>query len=643
MTILYIVLGIIGVLVAGVFSYNLLFGSSPIIVEDFSNKTVAEIDIWAKENDITVEYNYVYDDVVENGLVIAQSVEKETEIKKGSTITITLSQGADPSLEITLPDFTGYNYNQIAAYAAEFNLTDVTYDYVENADIATDIFISHNITTPTMKRSDMIIFTMSLGQSEETTEITVPDFSSYTKTQINNWATANNVIIKYITATSTTIDTGNFIKQSPASGAITYARRTITITYSSGKPIEAIDLSGKTKTQVISWLDGNDNRVYAKYSETYNNDVAKNTVISNSPSSGYLADGATITVYMSLGKPNVTNFVGDDYSDLTSQVTTLNNSGASLTVSSTTAYSDTIDKGKVISQDKSGEMSTGSKITVVYSKGKQITMSNYVGKTLSEFSTYCSDNGLNKTKTSEKYSDTIAANSLISHSPASGALIDEGSTVSYVLSLGLYSPTESSFLGKTYADASSIVSAAVSNGATGWNIVRAEDAYNSSYAKDIICNASISGKVITVTVSKGTSVTIEDYFGRNIGELPSSTTNLIIVKVAGDYDANPYGYITGQSIAAGVYSAPKTLTITYSKGTVPTANVPAYMMAYNQPLTASEINTAIQNIKTELAGLRFTNVTVGTGNNYQTPGTIFVQNHVGETALNAEIIITFQN
>ena len=629
LTILYIVLGIVGVIVAGVIGYNLLFGSSPIVVEDFSNKTVAEVDIWAKENNVTVEYSYVYDETIEKGLVISQSIAKETEVKKGSTITITLSQGADPDLEITLPDFTGYTYNQLVAYAAENKLTDVTYDYVENAEIATDIFISHNITTPTMKRSDMIVFTLSLGQSEETTEITVPDFSTYTKTAISNWGTANNVIIKYVTATSKTIDTGGFIKQSPTAGTITYARRTITITYSSGKPVEAINLAGKTKTQVIAWLDENNNRIKTSYVEKYNNDVTKNIVISNSPNSGYLSDGATITVNMSIGKPNVTSYVGQDYSSLTSQVSTLNNSGANLNVSGSQAYSDTVAKGKIISQDKSGEMSTGSTITVVYSKGKQITMSDFVGKTLGEFNTFCSDNGLNGSKTSERYSDSIAANSLISHDPASGATIDQGSTVNYVLSLGVYSPEN--FVGKTYSYAESAISTANSK-AAGWTIVK-QEAFNNSYASGVIYQQDISGKTLTVSVSKGSSYTVGSYVNNALGSLPS-VSGLTFNKISDGYsDSYTANQIISQSVASGtVIGLPATIDIHYSLGPSAKASMPNLEVVYSTDgksasTVLSDVKDLLQNSFgfTNVSGVVISHCTT----EEKTPGTIWGQTDPG--------------
>ncbi|MDD4643314.1 MAG: PASTA domain-containing protein, partial [Erysipelotrichaceae bacterium] len=452
------------------------------------------IEKWSKDNDVKYELEYQFDDVIEKGKVVSQSVKANQMIKSKDTLKIVISLGPDPDLIITLPDFTDYSYDQIVEFVEANKLLDVTYDYIEDEEVEEDIFIKHNIDTPTMKRSEMIIFTLSLGDYDESKEIEVPDFSTFTKNQISNWGSVNNVFIKFIETTSTTVLKGEYIKQSPVAGALIYERRTITITYSSGQPIKAIDLSGKTKIQVIQWLDDNDNRVYAKYFESYNDDIGKNIVINNSPNSGYLADGATISVYLSLGRPNLDSYIGKDYTLLSNAINSLNSKGAELTLDIKSQYDDTVEKGKLISQDKYGEITTRSKITAVYSKGKQITIIDQIGKTFSEFSSYCSTNKLLIGTKTEKYHDTHAINEIIGHTPAAGQIVDEGTKINYVLSLGLYTPE--SFIGKTYSYASEKIDEANTKDA-GWTIVRVDE-YNNSYDKNVIYDQSVSGKTLTV-------------------------------------------------------------------------------------------------------------------------------------------------
>ncbi|MEA5018643.1 MAG: PASTA domain-containing protein [Erysipelotrichaceae bacterium] len=635
--ILYILAGITTLAIITLAALSFFFLKADVVVVDFSEKTITEIDQWAIENKIDIDYDYQFDEIVEKGMVISQSVSPQTKIKKSEKLFILISLGPNPELEITLPDFTGYSYLQIVEFVDTNKLSDVTYEYVENDKIETDIFISHNISTPTMKRNDMIIFTLSLGQNNEQKEIIVPDFSTYSRIQITSWGSVNNIIIRFESSTSTTIEKGGFIKQSPVAGAITYERRTITVTYSSGLPIQAIDLSGKTKIQVIQWLDQNDNRVNATFIDKYDNNVSKNIVISNRPNSGYLADGATITVNLSLGKPNLPDYSNQNHSLIVTKVNELNKDGASITLRSTTDYSETIDKGKIITQDISGDINVGSTVNVVYSLGKRITLVSQVGKTLSEFRSYLTTNKLLEGVKTERYHDTFSNNTIISHTPAANAIVDEGTRIDYQLSLGVYTPEN--FVGKTYTYTSNAINAANAKSA-GWTLVKQED-YNNSYASGVVYEQSIDSRTLTVKVSRGSSVTIDDYTTKNIGELPS-ITGVTFVLVAGDYDSNPNGYITSQSVAAGTYPSPLSVTITYSRGAYPTANIPAYMSIYDK---IGDPNERANYIRNELTSLGFTNFQVNIITNVSeitSPGVVWHQSQKGIKRLDVEIVINIE-
>ena len=628
----------IALVVVGILSYFYL--KEDVIVVDFSQSTTSEIDMWSKDNNIKIEYEYAFDELIEKGNVISQSVLPETEISNKDIINIIISLGPDPDKIITLPDFAGFTYQQIVDFVSENRLLDVTYEYIENDEIPEEIFISHNIETPTMKRSDMMIFTLSLGESDESMEIEVPDFSTFTKNQISNWGASNNVFIKFVTSTSTSVEEGGFIKQSPVAGALIYERRTITVTYSSGEPIKAIDLTGKTKIQVTQWLDSYDNRVSVNETTVYNNDVGRNIVINNSPNSGYLADGATITVNYSLGKPTLSSFAGKDHELLSSAINELNKKGANLSLDLKSDYSNTVDKGKLISQDVDGEISTGTKITAYYSKGKQITLIDQTGKTLSEFTIYISNNSLSLGTKTEKYSDSINSNIIISHTPSGGTTVDEGTKINYDVSLGAYTPED--FVGKTYAYTNDKIVAANAKDAD-WSIERVDD-YNNSYSKDIVYEQSISGKVLTVKVSKGPSVVIGNYVGTNIGSL-LPITGVQFNKIEGDYDSHDYGYITAQSHEPGTYASPLTVTITYSRGTIPSAEIYAYMsnVPYN---TEGDPVSRATTLRNELSDLGFTNFSVIIDNNideYSSVGTIYYQSHKGLHPLDVPLVIKIQD
>ena len=75
--------------------------SLQVTVPDLSNYSLENIQAWAEENSLTLNIVEEYSDSIENGKVISISVENGAVIKKGDTITITISKGVKPEVEQT--------------------------------------------------------------------------------------------------------------------------------------------------------------------------------------------------------------------------------------------------------------------------------------------------------------------------------------------------------------------------------------------------------------------------------------------------------------------------------------------------------------------------------------------------------------
>lgn len=104
-------------------------------------------------------------------------------------------------------------------------------------------------------------------------------------------------------------------------------------------------------------------------------------------------------------------------------------------------YDDEIEKDYVISQEpKGGEQApSGSDITITVSNGSEVKQ--VAVPSITSLSEAKALNSLNQAKlsageTSHSYSDTIPAGSIISQNPASGTMVDEGTSVDYVISDG---------------------------------------------------------------------------------------------------------------------------------------------------------------------------------------------------------------
>ncbi len=135
-------------------------------------------------------------------------------------------------------------------------------------------------------------------------------------------------------------------------------------------------------------------------------------------------------------KETVPNLVG-----MTEQEARAEIKSSSFTLGTITySYSETIESGKVISQTPEGGLksASGTAINLVISQGAEsVTVPNLQGMTADEAKEALKKVGLNAVAGTAAYSSTVEKNKVASQSPASGKTVSKGSTVEYVLSLGV--------------------------------------------------------------------------------------------------------------------------------------------------------------------------------------------------------------
>lgn len=110
-----------------------------------------------------------------------------------------------------------------------------------------------------------------------------------------------------------------------------------------------------------------------------------------------------------------------------------------LTLVSSEEYSDTVEKGHIISQDhKAGEtLKKGSKIKAVISKGALIAIPELAGVSGEDAKAKAEAQGLSVEIKEEVYSDQVASGVVISQEPAAGSKVEENSRVYIVVSKGI--------------------------------------------------------------------------------------------------------------------------------------------------------------------------------------------------------------
>lgn len=149
-----------------------------------------------------------------------------------------------------------------------------------------------------------------------------------------------------------------------------------------------------------------------------------------------IAINSTIHVKVSAGKADipVPNVVG---SDETQADTTLKSSG--FKVSLQYEFNDTVPQGKVIRQtpESGTSVAENTTVTIYISQGAEaVTVPSVYNKTQEEAVRELEAAGLVVSSTSSDYSDTITAGNVISQSITEGKMVDKGTSITLVISLG---------------------------------------------------------------------------------------------------------------------------------------------------------------------------------------------------------------
>lgn len=556
----------------------------PIRIVDLTQMSETDVLLWAQENDLLVETVEAYDENTAVGTILTQDINVGDRLFAGQKIIITLSKGPDPDVLVNIIDFSGQDIGVIQTFIDNSKLMNAHILFEKSEDIETSFLISQSVVGKEIKRSDEVNFTISTGSKDSLDKITVPDFSTFTKTEISNWGSTNNITINFIEEFNSTVEQGSVFSQSLAAQSEIYDGSSLTIKISKGAGVVIENLVGKSKSEIDKIIS--DNNLKVTYDYSYSSSVSKDNAISMSPSATTrVQEGTTISIVLSLGKVSMSNYTGKSLSELETWVKGVNNDGANLKINSSIAYSDSVASGAIISQSpSSGDVNPGSSITVSVSKGGGVVVKTFASRTDTQ-------DGI-KVSITEKYS-TSASGSVLSQSIAAGTRVDVGTTITLTVSIGQV--PVSSKIGGTLADLQSWVNGVNAKGA---NLsISSSEAYTDNQAdKGKLTSQSPSsgsvnpGSTITAVVSKGTQIIVATFTGTST----TSQTGLTVNKSEQYSSSVSSGVVISQSIAAGTkVDYGSNISLVVSKGadpsTLPTS-VP-YVSYVSAGITSSSLQT----------------------------------------------------
>ena len=254
-----------------------------------------------------------------------------------------------------------------------------------------------------------------------------------------------------------------------------------------------------------------------------------------------------------------------------------------LGIHKSTAPSDTVAKGKIISQDPADgkKVKKHTTVNVVISSGeeaKTTTIPNVVGMSEANAEKALQAKNLVVKKGDPVYSDNVEQGEVVSVSPSEGAEVKEGTTVTLVISKGNQPATVPKLTGKSQSDAEAALSQAGLSG-------NATEDYSDTVEEGVIISQDTDagkevskGTTIGYVVSKGpkmTVVTVPDlsYKDKNTAEKLLKQAGLTPEYIGEDYsDEYPKGQVFYQSVSSGT-QVEKGTTVKYmvSKGSQPSA------------------------------------------------------------------------
>lgn len=343
--------------------------------------------------------------------------------------------------------------------------------------------------------------------------ITLPDFRGKNISEVSTWAKQNKIESSAI-ATSEPVysmeyEKGVVVEQSVAGGKKVKKDTPITFTVSNGPdPEEKIafltDIKSMTSGEIQSWISEN-KLLKAKVVTQYSDTVESGNVISYEVKNGSEEEftrGTTLNVICSkgpapAGQVTVDNFVGKMYADVESWANT-----KKVKLNKTEAFSDQVDKDKVISMDKKqGEtLKEGDTLSVVVSKGKGVKIPNLVGYTKEQLEAWSADSDNSVLVVKKEIYNVAPAGSVIEQSLKAGSVVESGEVLE--LTISLYLPilqtNSREWLGKDYLELKAKVDE--------WNSKGARiQAGQYGTVKEECRDNTMPGEIIDYSCSGGTS------------------------------------------------------------------------------------------------------------------------------------------
>ena len=396
-------------------------------VIDFSGKSLTEVIKWSEKNKIDIVQVYEYSDMIAEYHIINQDVKAGTRIKNVDSITIAISEGANPSKEIMVPNMVSWDSERVLAFVKENHLSNVIVEFVESSKAVNTVIEQSK--SGNMKRDEELKLMFSYGEELEFSEVKLKDLSGMSKFEATFYLKQNHLNYEFEEVFSSKIKKGFVVKQSVKAGEMVKVNDDKIIVYiSKGPEIKVPNLVGMSMSDITDWVISN--KLKLEFSDKYDDTIKENSVISANVKQGdVVSEGTVIKVVISRGKlimPEFENY--DEFREWADKY--------EISYDEQHEFSDSVAAGKVISYsyEKGETIKNNDTIIVKVSDGKESSVPNVVNATKANAKSKLENAGF---RVNYVYKcSTIANGNVIRQSISAGSKVAQGTTITLTISTG---------------------------------------------------------------------------------------------------------------------------------------------------------------------------------------------------------------
>lgn len=267
------------------------------------------------EKGLGYKATYAESEKYEKGIVCEQNPADGERVEKNTTVEVVVSSKLVGE-EITVPDVSGMDEESAQRTLEDEGLTVGTSEFVYSSDYAEGQVIKTTPAAGSKVGADTQII-MQVSRGEE--KISVPDVRGQEDSEAQNalknaGLSIGNVTYQYDNSTGK----GLVISQSIGGGEKVSSGTSIDLVVSNGpKPEEKVTVKsfvGESESALIQWANSNGINIRCEGEQASNN-YAYGAIISQSPSSGSVSKGSTITYVLSTGPEQTSGGEDNDEDD----------------------------------------------------------------------------------------------------------------------------------------------------------------------------------------------------------------------------------------------------------------------------------------------------------------------------------------